>query len=414
VSSRATRGITCLLLFAGAATAFAQDDAAPASERMPLTRVAVMVYPTTDAAKGLAGSAQSRLEQILGENDIEVSDRDEAKKIKSIWKKLEDPGYFVTADDFVKNAGSHQLDGIVRVYLSADSAPAPGGFFSATAQADVRLIDEDAKVQSQVSFPMGAPGRPPSDGLTVQAALLNAVQRAIDEAAGTLGLTVLEPASPRAMRFSLEGPAELPAQAGLLPRDPRDLKAGYVKFAALKSGRGSFERVTCTARAPGGDVAAVGGSVQNTRRAGIARPSVGVSGNLDKPGDIKVQVDNSASGVGDREFGSRVHLVDLAQQREITVFETQEVGRKARERRGSSQVLDCLFVHSWRYLAAVTGDVLSLWDTERGLNLSETVLPFGTDEATLEVLRAGEAYFLRVTGEEKGQQAVYRIAPGKN
>jgi hypothetical protein len=108
-----------------------------------------------------------------------------------------------------------------------------------------------------------------------------------------------------------------------------------------------------------------------------------------------------------------VHLVDLAQEREITVFLTQEVGQKTREHRGTSQVLDCLFVHSWRYLAAVTGDVLSLWDTERGINLSEVLLPFGTDEAVLEVLRAGEAYFLRVTGEKKDQQAVYRIAPGK-
>jgi hypothetical protein len=165
-------GTVPFFLFALLATA--QD--APVSERMPLTRVAVMVYPTSEAAKPLATSAQSRLEQILNDNGVEVTDRDEAKKIKSIWKKLEDPGYFVTADDFVKNAGSYQLDGIVRVYLSADSAPAPGGFFSATAQADVRLIDEDAKVQAQVSFPMGAPGRPPSDGLTTQAALLNAIQ----------------------------------------------------------------------------------------------------------------------------------------------------------------------------------------------------------------------------------------------
>jgi hypothetical protein len=69
-------------------------------------------------------------------------------------------------------------------------------------------------------------------------------------------------------------------------------------------------------------------------------------------------------------------------------------------------------VHSWRYLAAVTGDVLSLWDTERGLNLSEILLPFGTEQASLEVLRAGESYFLRVRAEGE-QQAVYRIAPGK-
>jgi len=401
--------------FLFALIAVAQDE--PANPRMPLTHVAVMVFPANEAAKALAGSAQTRLEQILNENDIEVTDRDESKKIKSVWKKLEDPGYFVTADDFVKNAGSYQLDGIVRVYLSADSQPAPGGFFSATAQADVRLVDEHAKVASQVSFPMGAPGRPPSDGLTAQAALLNAMQRAIDEAAGSLGLTVNQPASPRAMRFAFEGPVAPPANATALPRDARNLKADFVALAELSNGRGKFESITCTAKAPGGDVAAVGGSVISQRRGSASRgPSMsGDPSSLGRGGrpDFQVRAPEDR-GVGEREFGSRVHLVDLGQQREITVFQTQEVGRKAREQRGSSEVLDCLFVHSWRYLAAVTGDLLSLWDTERGLQLSEVLLPFGTDQASLEVLRAGEAYFLRVKGEEDRQQAVYRIAPGKS
>jgi len=364
----------------------AQDASAPVNERMPLTRVAVMVYPASPAATSLANSAQSRLEQILNDNGVEVTDRDEAKKIKSIWTKLEDPGYFVTADDFVRNAGSYQLDGIVRVYLTADSAPAPGGFFSATAQADVRLVDENAKVAAHVSFPMGAPGRPPSDGLTAQAALLNAMQRAIDEAAGSLGLEITSPASPRAMKFDLDGPVEAPAQAAPVARAPRDLKADFVALAQLETRRNTHEKATCADRAPGGDVGVVGGSL-NT----LARGPRGM----------------------EMHFGSRVHLVDLAQSREIAVFDTRVLGRKPKEHRGTSQVLDCLFVHSWRYLAAVTGDVLSLWDTERGLQLSEVLLPFGTDEASLEVMRAGDAHFLRVTGEEKAQQAIYRIAPGK-
>jgi hypothetical protein len=376
-------GTVPFFLFAFAA--LAQD--APVNERMPLTRVAVMVYPASDAAKNLANSAQSRLEQILNDNGVEVSDRDEAKKIKSIWKKLEDPGYFVTADDFVKNAGSYQLDGIVRVYLSADSAASPGGFFSATAQADVRLIDENAKVQAQVSYPMGAPGRPPSDGLTAQAALINAMQRAVDEAAGTLGLTVHEPASPRAMKFTLDGPAEAPPQATALARPPKDLKADFVALARLENQRNVGEDATCADRAAGGDIGVVGGSLQALVR--------------------------GRSGI-EKQYGSRVHLVDIAQKREVTVFDTRELGRKPREHRGTSKVLDCMFVHSWRYLAAVTGDVLSLWDTERGLNLSEVLLPFGTEEAALEVLRVGDDYFLRVKGDSAGKAVAYRIVLARN
>jgi hypothetical protein len=374
------RALGAVALAVAAAAAHAEPTG-----HLPLTRVAVIVFPANAAAKTLAGNAQTRLEQILSDNGVEITDRDDSNKIRSIWKKLEDPGYFVTADDFVKNTARYQLDGIVRVYLSADSHAAPGGFFSATAQADMRLVDENAKVQSQVSFPMGAPGRPPSDGLTTQAALINAMQRAIDEAAGSLGMEVAEPASPRAMKFTLEGPLEAPAQAAVIARPPHDLKGDYVALAQLESGRNTSEEVTCADRAPGGDAAAVGGSIREMMRG---------------PHGLEMQ------------YGSRVHLVDIAQKREIAAFQTQEVGRKPKEHRGSSQVLDCLFMHSWRYLAAVTGDVLSLWDTERGLSLAEVQLPFGTDKAALEVLKAGDAFFLRVKGEGS-KQASYKVVPGK-
>ena len=346
--------------------------------------MAVLVYAQSPETKKLIGSAQTRLEQILLDNGVEVTDRDDSSKIKGIWKKLEDPGYFITADDFVKNTQKYGLDGVARIYLNADVTEVMSGFFSATAQADVRLVDEDAKVNAKTSYPMGAPGRPPSDGLTAQAALLNAIQRAVDDAAQTLGLTVAEPASPRAVMFRLEGPAQAPSTAQPQPRKPHELSAEFVGLAQLMSGRNSSETVTCADQAPGGDVAAVGGSLRVPARG---------------PRGIEMH------------HGSRVHLVDLAQQREITVFDTREVGRKPKEHRGSSSVLDCLFIHSWRYLAAVTGDVLSLWDTERGLNLAEILLPFGTDEASLEVLRGSDGLYLRVQGEGK-RQATYRVVPG--
>lgn len=357
-----------------------------AAPKLEFSRVAVLVYAQSPEARKLIGSAQTRLEQILLDNGVEVTDRDDSSKIKNIWKKLEDPGYFITADDFVKNTQQYGVDGVARIYLSADVKEVMSGFFSATAQADVRLVDEDAKVNAQTSYPMGAPGRPPSDGLTAQAALLNAVQRAVDEAAQTLGLPVAEPASPRAVKFQLEGPVAAPSSAQVQPRKPHDLSAEYVGLAQLLSGRNSSEKVTCADQAPGGDVGAVGGSLRVPARG---------------PRGIEMH------------HGSRVHLVDLAQKREITVFDTREVGRKPKEHRGSSDVLDCLFIHSWRYLAAVTGDVLSLWDTERGIQLTEVLLPFGTDEASLEVLRDGAGFFLHVEGEDK-QQAVYRIVLAKN
>lgn len=366
-----------LLLSLTAVLARAGETDAP---KMEFSRVAVLVYPQSAGAKTIAGSAQARLEQILLDNGIEVTDRDESAKIKNIWKKLEDPGYFITADDFVNNAQKFGLDGIARLYLGADVTQVMDGFYSATAQADVRLVDEQAKVSAHTSYPMGAPGRPPSDGLTAQAAMLNAVQRAVDEAAQELGLSVSEPASPRAMAFQLEGPMEAARGAQVMSRPPRDLGASFVELAPLASGRNTTEEITCADLAPGGDVAVVGGSLSQ------------MAGRY-------------------MMFGSRVHLLDLAQEREITVFTTRELGRKPKEHRGSSKVLDCLFVHSWRYLAAVTGDVLSLWDTERGLNLAEVLLPFGTDAANLELLRGGDGLYLRVQGDDK-QQALYHLRSG--
>lgn len=363
-----------LALLLGASAVLADELAPP---KLEFNRVAVLVYAQTPAATPLLGSAQARLEQILLDNGIEVSDRDESSKIKSIWKKLEDPGYFVTADDFVSNTQAFGLDGVARIYLNADVVEVAGSFFSATAQADVRLVDEDAKVDARASFPMGAPGRPPSDGLTAQAALLNAAQRAIDETALALGLAVGEPASPRAMVFQLDGPLAEGVAAAPIPRSGVALTPAELGLAVLENARNTTETPSCSDRAPGGDIAVVGAS--------LSRPA----------GRFLM-------------FGSRVHLLDLGQQRELSVFETRALDRKPREHRGSSSVLDCVFVHSWRYLAAVTGDVLSVWDTERGLNLAEVLLPFGTEAARLDVLRAPDGLYLRVLGDD-AQQAVYRL-----
>ena len=86
------------------------------------------------------------------------------------------------------------------------------------------------------------------------------------------------------------------------------------------------------------------------------------------------------------------------------------LGRDVGEVRDEAHVTSS--AERYTMIESARGDVLSLWDTERGINLSEVVLPFGTDEASIEVLRAGEAYFLRVKGEDE-QQALYRIAQGK-
>lgn len=375
--------LLCIAILALSATrAHALEILGPGGA-LKLSKVAVMVFPTTPAAEKSVNTAQARLEQILLDNGIEAIDRDESNKLKDVWKQLEDPGYFVTADDFVARADKYQIDGIVRIYLSADSNEALAGFYSATAQADVRFVDESAKVEAKTSPAMGAPGSPPSDGLTAQAALLNAVQRAVDNAAQAFGLAITEPASPRAVSLSFEGPVEIPPTATPLMAAGALDESG-VALAQLFTERWKSEKVSCSSRAPGGELGAVGGSITETPR-------------------------------GDRfnHYGSRVHLVDLAQGRELSSFETQKVGRKEREQRGTSALLACSFVSSWRYLAAVTGDYVSLWDTERGLRMAQALLPAGlNNSASVELLRAGKEAWLRVSGDG-GNVSGYRLVINK-
>jgi len=59
---------------------------------------------------------------------------------------------------------------------------------------------------------MGAPGHPPSDGLTRNSAVINAVQRAVDNACHKLGFELIDPATPRSVRLSLDGPFSIPIE----------------------------------------------------------------------------------------------------------------------------------------------------------------------------------------------------------
>ena len=370
-------GMAALLVFASTAQAVSLSGSDGTS--LDVSRVAVVVFAQGDTPDRYARTAQARMETILQDNGIEVIDRDEVDKLKDVWTLLEDPAYFVTAEAFLDNAGQYQIDGIVRLYLLTDTARSLGGFHSATAQADTRFVGSDATVAAFTSYPMGAPGRPPSDGLTEAAALINAVQRAIDDAAGGLNLELLETATPRALQLALDGPTAAPVGVPAELRVAASESDPWVSAAELSDARWSSEKVTCTALAPAGGLGVVGTKLSELNR---KRRKV---------------------------YGSKLHVVDTTQQREIYSFVTNEVGLKDKKHRGDSAVLDCLFLGSWRYLAATTGDVLSLWDTERGVAMAEVLLPDGLDEARLEFLRDGTGDFVNVRTGKRDDGWAYRI-----
>jgi hypothetical protein len=179
-------------------------------EKIQGQKTAVVVLAMNPAAERFKKNALSRIEGILFDNAIEILDREKAEELKDVFNTLDDPGAFVTAETFVENAHKFAIHGLVAVYLSVDITRGLVGYYTATAQADIRYIsEEDAKVMSLATFPMGAPGKPPSDGLTQNSAAINAVQRSIDDACVKLGLELMDPAMPRSVRLSLEGPVDV-------------------------------------------------------------------------------------------------------------------------------------------------------------------------------------------------------------
>ena len=349
------------LILLGMLYALAAQALQFAGREVSFDQVAVMVYAKTGDARRMQRAAQSRLENILLDNGITVLDQEEADRLKDVWAQLEDPGYFVTAEDFVANAGGYEIDGLIRLYLNADATTGLAGFYSATAQADIRFVDADANVEAYTTIPMGVPGKPPSDGLTRNAALVNAVQRAVDEAAAKTGLEIIDYARPRSLRFVLQGPVDLPVKP--IP-PPRDSDSSYHAYAELANQTWTREEITSSCKAPSGELAAVGGYLRET------------------------------SGGMRRSYSSRLHLVDLGEKKETGSFDTTT--KKKKGVRGKRKLYDCLFVSNWRYLAAVTGLELFLFDTERGKLMSSVRLPRSGDGARLAYTRHNDTDVLSV------------------
>jgi hypothetical protein len=367
--------IAILLIYWPPGNALAQSSF---MDQMQGQKTAVLVVALNPSAERFKKNALSRMENILMDNAVEVLDRDKAQELKNVFKTLEDPGAFVTAETFVANAEKFDIKGLVAVYLSVGIAKGLAGYYTATAQADIRTInEEDAKVEALTTFPMGAPGRPPSDGLTKNSAAINAVQRAVDDACAKLGLELMDPATPRSVKLALKGPVPVPATLVVAPTPTSD--PALSRLAVLEKQKWRGEEVTCTAKAPAGSLGAVGGYIIDTdfRR----RPQ--------------------------RLFGSRIHLIDLQTQKEISTFECHPVEKKPSREKGTKKILDCMFVLNWRYLSAVTGNKIFLWDTERGNLQSAVFLNSPIKTAELRLGQTDDAGFLLIQSGRK--QIAYQI-----
>ena len=344
-------------------------------------KVAVVVYGQTPEAEQYARVAQTRLEQLLNDNGSEVIDQKRADELKKNWRKLADPGALLTAEEFVENAKRFEIAGVYRIYLGLGKTKGLAGIHVATAASDVRFVGENAVVKAAASSPMGVKGMPPSDGLTEQAAVSNAIQRSVDSAGEKLGLKIVDITNPRLVSFSLrrlEGPvpnAAPPAYAQpprLAENDP------LIRLARFADDSWNAEESTCVRKSPDQRMAAIGGYLTSTVVGG-GRPT--------------------------RSFSSTLHVVDLDARREILSLPISKAD--FRLQRGGSKITDCLFLQSWRYVAALSQSHVALFDTERGIELGRDYFENPFTAARLAHLSAGDNDYLVVS--EGARVAYYQI-----
>lgn len=330
--------------------------------------VAVIVYPQSAMARQYSRVALARLEQVLTDNGVTVLDQKKAEELKKGWKKLEDPGALITAEEFVKSAGKYAIDGVYRVYLDTGLAHGLAGIFTATSLADIRFIGEDAQLRSSASPAMGVKGMPPSDGLTESSAISNAIQRAIDATLQSMGMKILDFTNPRLFNVKLQ---PMPTSGAMVTeKRPEAISESdpIIKLANLKDSFALSEEVTCANKSPDDKMVVVGGYLRKTQ--------------------------------GGRLYGSQIHVLDRDANKEVITFETAPVETRKAEEKGGAKILDCMFISNWRYLAAVTNSKLFLWDIERGAVMSALFFDEAIDHAELEYGKSGAKDLLAVVSKD--------------
>ena len=346
------RLLSLTLLYCGAAQAADQ--------------VAVAVFANDASASKYERVLQARLESLLGDAGMTVLDEAKAKKLKSGWVDLADPGHLVTAEEFLKNAGKYDVSKVYKVSFNTGVANTLGLFYTASAAVQVRVIDKEAKVQSSASAPMGVKGFPASDGLTADAAIVNALQRAMDSAAQESGVSVLAPTLPRAIPVTLELATTVPTNLSALAVATPAVTENWTQSAVLYGEVWKKESPSCNAVSSDGQMGVLGGYMSEYLR-------------FDKT----------------RNYGGRLHIVDIHQAKEVNIFTMHELGKRASGENGTSEPLACTFLGSWRYVVAMTGNKVSCYDVERGTETCAMPVAGSPAKAAVSLWKSGSDSFLK-------------------
>ena len=348
--------------------------------------VAVAVYANDPALKKYEKAVQARLEEILSDSGLQPLDEAKAKQLRDNWVDLADPSHLITAEEIVAKAGKFEVKRIYRVSFNADASVPLGLYHSAAAQLQLRVIDKNAQVKASQSAPMGTKGFAASDAATPDAAIINALQRAVDSVSEGSGLKVLAPITARVVPLNLEAVAALPAGAeplGGAAAAARSVAAGWETAAPLMAERWKREDASCQATSPDGGYGVVGTYAWSMDR--LAR-------------------DNA------RKYGGYLHLVDVKDRKPVTQLTLHELGNRGAGENGTSAAIACSFLGSWRYLIAVSGNRLACWDVERGRETCNVPISYAPEKATIRLLQAGNERFVELQSD-RGRSA-FKLTTG--
>lgn len=348
-------------------------------------RVAVAVYAEDATLRRYERAVQARLEEILADSGYSPLDEAKAKALRDNWVDLANPGHLITAEEIAAKAGRYDVKRIFRASFTAGSTQPLGLYHSATAQVQLRVIDAaDARVKASASAPMGTRGFAGSDASTADAALANALQRAVDSVAEAATLKVLAPAAVRSISLVLEPLAQPPAGAQVAAWPAfAAAPAGWDKAAKLLSERWRNEQVQCTTTSADGGMGVVGTIAHHYDR-----------------------------GAGTRNYGGYAHVVDLKEPRELVKLTVHEIGQRASGENGTSGVIACGFLGAWRHLVLASGNRIACFDVERGRETCSLPLPGGPEKGSLVLLNAGNDRFVEFK-PEKGASSYFRVGIGR-
>jgi hypothetical protein len=108
-----------------------------------------------------------------------------------------------------------------------------------------------------------------------------------------------------------------------------------------------------------------------------------------------------------RGHGGRLHIVDIASGQETAVFNMHEIGPRLSGENGTSEPFACQFLGNWRYLVAMTGNKLSCFDVERGLETCSIGFSSGPGKGKLSVWKSDTQRYVKAE-TDKGT-SFYRI-----